>query len=97
MWYNEGDEGLFVALWGSFVLQNVIPCVVRIEFRLYALGIRQVVRHWVLVPAFGGSNPSSPARENTSAFAGVFSVMIQIGIGGRWFVVERSEIELVLL
>ena len=27
------------------------------------LGIRQVVRHWVLVPAFGGSNPSSPAKE----------------------------------
>lgn len=21
-----------------------------------------MVRHWVLVPAFGGSNPSSPAR-----------------------------------
>ena len=26
------------------------------------MGIRQVVRHWFLVPAFGGSNPSSPAR-----------------------------------
>ncbi len=24
---------------------------------------RQVVRHWVLVPAFGGSNPSSPAKR----------------------------------
>ena len=27
-----------------------------------ALGIRQVVRHQVLVLAFGGSNPSSPAK-----------------------------------
>ena len=30
----------------------------------YILGIRQVVRHWFLVPAFGGSNPSSPAKKN---------------------------------
>ena len=26
------------------------------------LGSRQVVRHWVLVSAFGGSSPSSPAK-----------------------------------
>ena len=26
------------------------------------MGCRQVVRHWFLVPAFGGSNPSIPAR-----------------------------------
>ena len=27
------------------------------------MGRRQVVRHWVLVPAFAGSNPADPAKE----------------------------------
>ena len=26
------------------------------------MGRRQVVRHWVLVPAFAGSNPAGPAK-----------------------------------
>lgn len=30
---------------------------------LTLLGCRQVVRHWFLVPAFGGSNPSTPAMK----------------------------------
>ena len=30
---------------------------------LAILGRRQVVRHWVLVPAFAGSNPAVPAKN----------------------------------
>ena len=37
------------------------------QYRTLLLGCRQVVRHWVLVPAFGGSNPSIPAKKNLSA------------------------------
>ncbi len=44
----------------------------------YALGIRQVVRHQVLVLAFGGSNPSSPAKVETSVLAGVFSLVVTL-------------------
>lgn len=31
-----------------------------------------MVRHWFLVPAFGGSNPSALAKTKTSALVGVF-------------------------
>ena len=27
----------------------------------YILGYRQKVRHWILIPAFAGSNPATPA------------------------------------
>jgi hypothetical protein len=29
-----------------------------------ALGRRQVVRHWILIPAFEGSIPSAPASQS---------------------------------
>ena len=38
------------------------------------MGRRQVVRHWVLVPAFAGSNPADPATEKDRVFALSFSV-----------------------
>lgn len=38
------------------------------------MGRGQVVRHQVLVLAFGGSNPSAPAIEKTPTRVGVFSI-----------------------
>ncbi len=35
------------------------------------MGCRQVVRHWFLVPAFGGSNPSIPAIEKAVGLYGL--------------------------
>ena len=33
---------------------------------------RQVVRHWVLVPAFAGSNPAGPAKKIPELCSGIF-------------------------
>ena len=35
---------------------------------------RQAVRHWVLVPAFAGSNPAGPAIHDNFAQMGVFCI-----------------------
>jgi hypothetical protein len=48
------------------------------------LGIRQVVRHWFLVPAFAGSNPASPATLRPRCKPGFLC-----GIGRR--TVRRSR------
>ncbi len=38
-----------------------------------------MVRHWVLVPAFAGSNPAGPAIENIRLFGRVFSIVSTVG------------------
>ena len=39
---------------------------------------RQAVRHWVLVPAFAGSNPAGPAIKVKRRHLGVFSCSLAI-------------------
>lgn len=58
------------------------------------VGLRQVVRHWVLVPAFAGSNPADPAKINPPpASARGFILMDSPELEGFRFVIERSEID----
>ena len=39
---------------------------------------RQAVRHWVLVPAFAGSNPAGPAILAKSPYKGIFLASLVI-------------------
>ena len=48
--------GIFAALKGRGPLY-MVPALTT------ALGRRQVVRHWILIPAFEGSIPSAPATH----------------------------------
>ena len=55
------------------LVYNVASNVFR--YALLILGCGQVVRHQVLVLAFGGSNPSIPAIEITRPFGLVISIV----------------------
>ena len=49
---------------------NFLPGMLQLAMSWLMMGRRQVVRHWVLVPAFAGSNPAVPAiLANYQAFA----------------------------
>ena len=47
------------------------------------VGCRQVVRHMVLVHAFGGSNPSTPAMKNDRTFVRSFFIVLWSGLHPR--------------
>ena len=36
---------------------------------------RQAVRHWVLVPAFAGSNPAGPAKMPTRELVSLINIL----------------------
>lgn len=62
---------------------TVVICAILVGHLSHILGCGQVVRHMVLVHAFGGSNPSTPAKfkhytkdSEMSLFA-ILSVMVQ--------------------
>ena len=53
----RAESGIFAALKGRKGLY-MVPALTT------ALGRRQVVRHWILIPAFEGSIPSAPASRS---------------------------------
>ncbi len=58
------------------------------------MGRRQVVRHWVLVPAFAGSNPADPAKYNRLGLvSSLLYLMDSPEFEGLRFVIEHSEID----
>ena len=57
-----------------------------------------MVRHWVLVPAFGGSNPSIPAKKISRASARDIFFVLRMGseppslLSSKSRRVRRSEV-----
>ena len=64
---------------------------VRSQYATYIVGCRQVVRHWFLVPAFGGSNPSIPAMKNRVHLGSFFHAEIGIQTPECTFGGERCQ------
>ena len=59
---------------------------------IHIVGCRQVVRHQVLVLAFGGSNPSIPAMKIVRPFwSGAFHSPGMVGIRAPGFVKQNDE------
>ncbi len=53
-----------------------------------------MVRHWVLVPAFAGSNPADPAKYNRLGLvSSLLYLMDSPEFEGLRFVIEHSEID----